>query len=498
MPRDYPSLPDHVFRNDGGRFIDVRTESGFVDPDGRGLGVVAADLDDDNKIDLYVANDMSANYLFHNTGSFRFEEIGHAAGAAASADGLYKSGMGIACGDLNGDGTLDLAVTNFFGESTTFFQNYGRGLLVDSTALIGLQAPSRPLLGFGIAFADVNNDGWLDLLSTNGHVFDARPRFPWTMPLQLLLGGPGGFLTDVSDRSGEPFGPLHLGRGLAIGDLDNDGRVDSLVLNQNEPLVYLHNRTAKPGHFIRFSLEGTQSNRDAVGARRHDRRWRPAPHGRARRWWQLSIGERSAASFWPGSVSSSRVGGGALALGTGRSPRGIGGRPGVSAARRRAAARGHEHESGSLRARRTHARDGFASGPGPPKPTASRLDLICVLRFLARNALSGLGRRRTWCGIRGTGFAAARRRKLSRHQHNSAEKPAHELRGRAFHERNSFAGGLISTKALLPVWTRPKSCWRAGQAFILRLGKSLTCSASVSRAGPTLECAPEFVSRHPS
>jgi tetratricopeptide (TPR) repeat protein len=267
MPRDYPSLPDHVFRNDGGRFVDVTASAGFVDPDGRGLGILAADLDDDNKVDLYVANDMSANYLFRNRGGFRFEETGHVAGTAASADGLYKSGMGIACGDLDGDGTLDLAVTNFFGESTTFFRNLGSGLFVDHTAVIGLQAPSRPLLGFGVAFLDVNNDGWLDLLATNGHVLDARPRIPWTMPLQLLVGGPGGHLTDVSDRTGAPFRRLHLGRGLAVGDLDNDGRLDALVLDQNQPLVYLRNRTEPPGHFVRFSLEGTRSNRDAVGAR---------------------------------------------------------------------------------------------------------------------------------------------------------------------------------------------------------------------------------------
>ena len=134
MPRDYPSLPDHVFRNDNGRFVDVTAEAGFVDPDGRGLGVVAANLDDDNKIDLYVANDMSANYLFRNLGAFRFEETGQVSGAAVSADGFYKSGMGIACGDLDGDGELDLAVTNFFGESTTFYRNLGGGLFVDHTA----------------------------------------------------------------------------------------------------------------------------------------------------------------------------------------------------------------------------------------------------------------------------------------------------------------------------------------------------------------------------
>ena len=267
MPRDYPSLPDHVFRNDGGRFLDVTNEAGFVDPDGRGMGVVAANLDEDQKIDLYVANDMSANYLFQNLGGFRFKETGQVAGAAASADGLYKSGMGIACGDLDGDLALDLAVTNFYGESTSYFRNLGQGLFVDHTALIGLQAPSRPLLGFGAVFSDLNNDGWLDLLTTNGHVLDARPQIPWMMPLELLVGSPGGRMTDVSARAGSPFQQLHLGRGLAVGDFDNDGRLDAVVVNQNQPLIYLHNRTENTGHYIRFSLEGTQSNRDAVGAR---------------------------------------------------------------------------------------------------------------------------------------------------------------------------------------------------------------------------------------
>jgi hypothetical protein len=286
FPRDFPSLPDHVFRNDNGRFVDVTAQAGFVDPDGRGLGVVAANLDDDNQIDLYVANDMSSNYLFHNLGGFRFEETGQISGAAVSADGRYKSGMGVACGDLDADNALDLAVTNFFGESTTFYRNLGRGYFVDQTAVIGLLAPSRPLLGFGLAFPDVNNDGWLDLLSTNGHVLDARPRIPLMMPLQLLIGGgPEGHLTDVSERAGAPFRALHLGRGLAVGDLDNDGRLDAVVLNQNEPLVYLHNRTGgtsgergtrqgllaegqgAPGHFLRISLEGSRSNRDGVGAR---------------------------------------------------------------------------------------------------------------------------------------------------------------------------------------------------------------------------------------
>ena len=266
-PRDFASLPDHAFRNDGGRFVDVTRESGFVDPDGRGLGVVAADLDDDNRIDLYVANDMSANFLFRNVGGLRFEEAAVSAGAAANSSGTFQSGMGIACGDLDGDGRPDLAVTNYYGESTTLFHNLGRGLFADETTTMGLAAPTRQLLGFGIAFLDANNDGRLDLISANGHVSDYAPAFPWKMPTQLLTGGPDGRLTDVSPRAGEPFRPLHLGRGLAVGDLDNDGRIDAVVQSQNEPLAFLHNRTAGGGHALTLRLEGVRSNRDGVGAR---------------------------------------------------------------------------------------------------------------------------------------------------------------------------------------------------------------------------------------
>jgi hypothetical protein len=265
-PHIVASLPDHVFRNDGGRFVDVTAEAGLVDPDGRGLGVVAADLDDDGQVDLYVANDGTANYLFHNRGGFRFEEVGHQAGVAANAEGGYQAGMGIACGDLDGDGRLDLAVTNFFGESTSFFRSLGGGLFADRTASIGLAAPSRYLLGFGAAFLDANNDGWLDLITANGHVMDSRPQAPYAMPVQLLLGSPDGRLSDVTARAGPPLRVPHIGRGLAIGDLDNDGRMDAVLVAQNEPLVYLHNRTAG-GHFLVIGLEGRASNRDGVGAR---------------------------------------------------------------------------------------------------------------------------------------------------------------------------------------------------------------------------------------
>ncbi len=144
--------------------------------------------------------------------------------------------------------------------------NLGDGLFADHTAAAGLAAPTRDRLGFGIAFLDVDDDGRLDLLTANGHVNDDRPEIPYTMPAQLLLGGPGGSLTDVSARAGPAFLVPHIGRGLAVGDLDNDGRLDALLVAANEPMVYLHNRTAG-GHSLTIALEGTTSNRDGVGAR---------------------------------------------------------------------------------------------------------------------------------------------------------------------------------------------------------------------------------------
>jgi hypothetical protein len=239
-----------------------------ADSEGRGLGVVAADFDDDGLIDLFVANDLTANFLFRNRGGFRFEEVAAESGVAANAEGGYLAGMGIASGDFDGDGRIDLAVTNFYAESTTFYQNLGAGQFVDHTAAIGLAAPSRFLLGFGAAFFDANNDGRLDLATANGHVNDLGPHVPYAMPAQLLLGQVGGRIVDVSRNAGRPWLVPRLGRGLAVGDLDNDGQFDMLIVSEGEPLAYFHNR-GPTGHFVTFKLEGSSpdSNRDAVGAR---------------------------------------------------------------------------------------------------------------------------------------------------------------------------------------------------------------------------------------
>jgi tetratricopeptide (TPR) repeat protein len=266
-PAKYERAVDHVFRNDRGRFVDVTELAGFTDPDGRGLGVVAADLDDDGRIDLYVANDGTANFLFINRGGFRFEDTALSAGVAGSAQGGYQAGMGVASADLDGDGRLDLLVTNLYLEGTTLYHNLGQGLFADHSAASGILGATRYLLGFGIAIFDAANRGWPHVVITNGNVNDFRPFYPFAMPTRLYEARAGGKLVDISDRAGAPWAVDRLGRALAAGDLDNDGRVDFVVVCQNEPLAFFHNCTDRPGHFVTFRLEGTASNRDAVGAR---------------------------------------------------------------------------------------------------------------------------------------------------------------------------------------------------------------------------------------
>jgi tetratricopeptide (TPR) repeat protein len=268
-PAALAACADRLFRNDGERFVDVSREAGISDADteGRGLGVLAADLDGDGLVDLFVANDTTANYFFRNLGGLRFEEGAVRAGLSANASGGFLAGMGIACGDLDSDGVIDLAVTNFYGESTTLYKGVGDGLYVDRTTETRLGLATRNRLGFGLSFADVNNDGCLDILQANGHVDDYRPAYPYAMPAQLLLGTAQGRLSELPHNSDGPWKLPRVGRGLATGDLNNDGKVDCVIVDQLGPLAYLRNATADAGRYLVVQLRGTKSNRDAVGAR---------------------------------------------------------------------------------------------------------------------------------------------------------------------------------------------------------------------------------------
>ena len=290
-PMHFRALPDHLFRNDGKRFVDVTAEAGIIDTDGRGLGVVAADFDGDGRTDICVANDQSAKFLFHNRGGMRFEEVGQENGIAGNEAGSYQASMGITSGDLDGDGRPDVAVTNYYNEYTAFYRNLGGGVFADHTGAVGLMVPSRYRLGFGISFLDVNNDGRLDLATANGHVDDFRPGVPFQMRAQLFASDESGLrLVDVTDQSGPPFQVPLLGRALAVGDLDNDGRVDFLILSQNQPVSYFHNRT-NGGHWLTLGLEGGPSNRDAVGAAVC-----VVAGGRRRYSWRLGGGSYQSAS----------------------------------------------------------------------------------------------------------------------------------------------------------------------------------------------------------
>ena len=215
-PLDFDALPDHVFRNDGGRFVDVTEAAGLFESTGRGLGVVAADFDGDDLIDLFVANDMSANYLYRNKGGFQFEEVGAVAGAAASADGGLQGGHGCRLWrprrrwqDRPGGDKLLWRIDHVFPQPRR--RDVRRPLHA-----IGISAPTRLLLGFGIAFVDLDNDGRLDVLSANGHVIDSRPRFPWMMPLQVLCMSPGADSLTCRPRRrvvpAQPPGPGARGR----------------------------------------------------------------------------------------------------------------------------------------------------------------------------------------------------------------------------------------------------------------------------------------------
>ncbi|QDT91955.1 CRTAC1 family protein [Gimesia algae] len=271
-PRYVPGQYDVLYLNLGnGSFLDVSQKAGLHrEPARQGLGVFAADYDQDGDIDLYVANDSVANQLWINNGQGIFTDQALVAGLAFNRTGDREAGMGLAAADYNGDGELDLFVTNYFGETNTLYRNEGALFFLDVTDEIGLAAPSRARLGFGTSFLDVNNDGWEDLFVTNGHVHDRLSQLgksePYEQEPQLFLNLAGSRFNDVSAQSGEFFRKKQVGRGCAVADFNQDGLVDLAISHLNERLVLLENRSEQIHQSIALQLVGTTSNRSAIGA----------------------------------------------------------------------------------------------------------------------------------------------------------------------------------------------------------------------------------------
>jgi tetratricopeptide (TPR) repeat protein len=266
-PTRFPAQLDHLFRNNGdGTFTDVSREAGIEVPEGRGLGLAIADLDGDGRLDLFVANDNTPNFLFRNLGGLRFEEVGVAAGAAYDGAGQVTASMGVVADDLNGDGRIDLFHTNLINQTNTLRWGLGGMLFVDGTLAANLSAPSRSKTGWGTVAFDADNDGHLDLFVANGHT-DDQPWFntPMALTAQLFMGREQGRFEVIGSEVSPYFSRPVVGRGVAAGDLDNDGRVDLVVVHRDVPAVLLRNGT-RSGHCLGLRLRGTRSGQSPIGA----------------------------------------------------------------------------------------------------------------------------------------------------------------------------------------------------------------------------------------
>jgi hypothetical protein len=271
-PLNFSPLASVLYHNNGnGTFTDVSQKSGIGSHRGNGLGVVAGDYDDDGWPDIFVANDTTPNFLYHNEGNGVFKETALTAGVSVAADGRPRAGMGTDFGDYDNDGRLDLFVTNHELETHTLFRNLGRGLFAETTTESGVGVETLPYVGFGAQFFDYDNDGDLDLGVVNGHVMNDSGHFrPGSKEAQrklLFRNDGGGRFKEVARTSGSGFVPEAVGRTLVAGDIDNDGALDLLVTNNGGPAELLRNGGGSGNNAVLLALVGTKSNRSAIGAR---------------------------------------------------------------------------------------------------------------------------------------------------------------------------------------------------------------------------------------
>ncbi len=276
-PATFGAADDQIWLNNAdGSFTDVSEESGILLPEGNGLGIVAADFDGTGKLSLFVANDQTANFHLVNAADSkslvpRFEDHALVDGLAYDADGTRQACMGVAAGDANLDGLIDLFVTNYCNESNTLYCQSADGRFQDITRQTGLRAPSLPMLGFGTQFIDIELDGSPDLLVTNGHLDDfAFLNQAYEMPPQFFSNkGNGNFLEVGADDLGKFFHRKYRGRSMARLDWNRDGKEDIVIGHLDSPTVLLSNQTANAGNYLAFRLIGKNSPRDPVGTSVH-------------------------------------------------------------------------------------------------------------------------------------------------------------------------------------------------------------------------------------
>ena len=270
-PKELTTVRHVLWRNNGDRtFTDATVAAGLGRTDGHGFGVVAADLNGDSKVDLFVANDQDPNFLFLNQGNGKFSDVTAEAGAAFNAKGQTQSGMGVEAEDLDGDGLPDLFVTNFQEEYNTLYRNLGKGLFLDATPYFGLAVDSLPWIGWGCVAADLDNDGYPDLVVANAHIDNNADVFgqptAYAEPPLLHWNRAGKRFRLANKGSGDYFESAHVAHGLAVGDIDNDGDLDLVFGHKDGSPVLLRNDTPSLGGWIRLELVGKGSGRDAIGA----------------------------------------------------------------------------------------------------------------------------------------------------------------------------------------------------------------------------------------
>ncbi len=266
-PRGLPGAGDSLFHNNGdGSFTDVSKKAGVSDPNGYyGLGVICSDFDEDGLVDIFVANDSTPNFFYHNNGDGTFKEIGFVSGTAVNESGSEQGCMGVSLGDFDHDGKLDLFITNFDDEYNILYHNDGHNAFTDVSYRAKVAEVSLPYVGWGTKFFDYDNDGWVDLFVANGHAYPQRDHY---RQRELLHhNNRDGTFSEGGIQAGGPLGEERVGRGVAFGDIDNDGDVDIVVNDLDGSPQLLRNDGGNANNSVLIKTVGVKSNRDGIGAR---------------------------------------------------------------------------------------------------------------------------------------------------------------------------------------------------------------------------------------